>query len=60
MDIIVLQERVEVPSQFGVSTQQVAQQALNEDGQKILKYSGKKKENYVLPAGPDGRRSGKA
>ena len=24
------------------------------------KYSGKKKENYVLPAGTDGRRSGKA
>ena len=28
-----LQERVEVPEQIGISTQQVARQALNEDGQ---------------------------
>ena len=27
---------------------------------RLLKYFGKKKKNYVLPAGPDGRRSGKA
>ena len=27
---------------------------------RFLKYFGKKKKNNVLPAGPDGRRSGKA
>ena len=58
--ISVLQERVEVPLQFGLSIQQVAQQAMNEDGQKISMCSGRKEKNYVLPAGPDGRRSGKA
>ena len=58
--IIELQERVEVPEQSGVSMQQVARQAMNEDGQKqISKYSDKKKENYLWPAGPDGKRSGK-
>ena len=30
-----LQERVEVPAQIGISIQQVAKQAMNEDGQKI-------------------------
>ena len=29
-----LQERVEVPAQIGISIQQVAQQGMNEDGQK--------------------------
>ena len=32
----VLQDRVEVPSQFGTSIQKVAHQAMNEDGQKIF------------------------
>ena len=55
-----LQERVEVPEQIG-TIQQVARQAMNGDGQNIfLKYSGKTKENYLWPAGPDGKRSGKA
>ena len=31
-----LQERVEVPAQIGISFQQVAQQAMNEDGQKMF------------------------
>ena len=31
-----LQERVEVPAQIGISIQQVAQQAMNEDGQTIV------------------------
>ena len=34
--ITVLQEKVEVPLQFGISIQQVAQQDMNEDGQKIF------------------------
>ena len=34
--ITVLQERVEVPLQFGISVQKVAQQAMNEAGQKIF------------------------
>ena len=28
--------------------------------ERCSKYSGKKKDNYVLLAGPDGRRNGKA
>ena len=52
-----LQERVEI----GISIQQVARQAMSEDGQKSFSmYSGKKKENDLWLAGPDGRRSGKA
>ena len=31
-----LQERVEVPAQIGISIQQVARQAMNEDGQKKI------------------------
>ena len=31
------QERVEVPAQIGISIQQVAKQAMNEDGQKQSK-----------------------
>ena len=31
-----LQERVEVPEQIGISIQQVAQQAMNEDGQHVF------------------------
>ena len=34
--ITALQERVEAPAQIGISIQQVAQQAMNEDGQKIF------------------------
>ena len=34
MGITELQERVEVPEQIGISIQQVARQAMNEDGQK--------------------------
>ena len=34
-----LRERVEVPTQFGISNQQVAQQAMNEDGQRIFEVS---------------------
>ena len=39
-----LQERVEVPLQFGISIQQVAQQAVNEDGQKIFEIFRKEEE----------------
>ena len=56
-----LRERVEVPLQFGISIQQVAQQAMDEAGQNIIRsLLAKTKENYVLPAGPDEKRSGKA
>ena len=60
VDITELQECLEVPVQIGIFIQQVAQLARSENGQKILKYVGKKKKSYVLPARPDGRRSGKA
>ena len=43
-----LQERVEVPAQIGISIQQVARQARQEEA------------NYLWPAGPNGKRSGKA
>ena len=36
VSITELQERVEMPAQFGISIQKVAQQAMNEDGQKIF------------------------
>ena len=52
-----LQERAEVLVQIGISIQQVAQLARSEMAKRSLKYFGKKK-NYVLPARPDGRRSG--
>ena len=55
-----MQERVEVPEQIGISIQQEVRQAMNEEGQKNSKYSGKKKENNLWLAGPDGKRSGKA
>ena len=46
-----LQERVEVAAHIGTSIQQVAQQAMNEDGQNIFE---------VFWQGPGGKRSGKA
>ena len=36
-----LQKRVEVPEQIGISIQQVARQAMNEDGQKIRSVQAK-------------------
>ena len=58
--ITILQERVEVPLQFGISIQQVAQQTMNEDGQIYFpSILVRRKEIYVLLAGSDGRRSGK-
>ena len=51
MGITELQERVEVPAKIGISIKQVARQAMNEDGQKSSKFSGKKKENYLLQLG---------
>ena len=44
--IVVLQERVEVPLQFGISTQKVAQQAMNEDGQKIYEVFWQAGEDF--------------
>ena len=39
-----LQERVEVPLQFGIPIQQVAQQAMNENGQKIFEVCWQEEE----------------
>ena len=55
-----LQEKLEVPVQIGISIQQVAQQAMNKVAKRFSKCSGKKNDNYVLPSGPDGKRTGKA
>ena len=55
-----LQERVEVPAQIGVSIQQVAQQAMNEDCQTIFEAFWQEEEGELLvAAGPGGKRSGK-
>ena len=39
-----LQERVEVPEQIGISIQQVARQAMHEDGQKIFEIFWQEEE----------------
>ena len=44
-----MQEQLEISEEAGVSIRQLAQQALNENGQKILKISGKEKKRYALP-----------
>ena len=49
-----------ISEEAGVSIKQDAQQARNENGQKIFfKFSGKEKKMYALPAWPDGTRSSK-
>ena len=56
-----LQERLEVPLPIGISIQQVASRREVKMAKRFLKFFFcMKKKNYVLPAGPDGRRSGKA
>ena len=45
--ITVLHERVEVPLQFGISIQKVAQQAMNEDGQKMFEVFWQEGEEYT-------------
>ena len=57
-----LQERWEVLVPIVISIQQVAQQARSEKWPKDFRssYGKKQKKSYVLPAGPDGRHSGKA
>ena len=43
-----LQERVEVPLQFGITIQQVAQQAMNENGQKIFEIFWQGEEEVCI------------
>ena len=52
-----LQEQLEVSQNVGISITQVAQQAMNENGQRFSKIVGKEKKRYALPVGPDGTRS---
>ena len=47
VSITELQERAEVPAQIGISIQQVAQQAMNEDGQKIEVFWQEEGELFV-------------
>ena len=54
-----LPERVEVPEQLSISIQQVARQAMNEDGHKIFEVCWQEGKSFWL-AGPDGKCSGKA
>ena len=55
-----LQERVEVALQFGISIELVAQLARSESGQKDFSKHCGKKNKYVSPAGPGGKRTRKA
>ena len=52
-----LQEQLRISEEAGISIKQVAQEAMNESGQKIYDNLGKEKKMYSLPAGPDGTRS---
>ena len=52
-----LQEQLGISEEAGVSIKQFAQQARNENGQKIFEKMGKEEKMYALPAGPDGTRS---
>ena len=52
-----LQEQLGMSEEASLSRKQIAQQAMNENGQNIfLKFSGKDKKRYVLPVWPDGTR----
>ena len=52
-----LQERLERNEKVGVCIRQVAQQAMNDNGQHFSKSSGKEKKSYVLPVWPGGTHS---
>ena len=52
-----LQERLERNEKVGVCIRQVAQQAMNDNGQHFSKFSGKEKKSYVLPVWPGGTHS---
>ena len=45
--------------QIGISIQQVARQAMNEDGQQIFEVFWQEEGKYLWPAGPDVKRNGK-
>ena len=56
-----LQERLEVPVQIGISIQQVAQQAMNENGEKIFEvFLATRIRIMYYQLGQMERRSGKA
>ena len=59
VSITELQERVEVPAQIGISIQQVAQQAMNEDGQTMFEVFWQEGELFVA-SWARGKRSGNA
>ena len=50
MGITELQERVEVPAQIGISIQQVAQQAMNLDGQTDFRSILARRRNIIWEA----------
>ena len=52
-----LQEQLGISEEVGVSIKQVAQQARNENGQKIFEILSKEERMYASPAGPDGTRN---
>ena len=53
-----LQEQLGMSEEASISIKQNAQQARNENGQHLfLKYSGTEKNNFALPAWPDGTRN---
>ena len=52
-----LQEQLGMSEEAGISIKPVTQQARNEKGQHFLKFPGKEKKRYALPAGTDGTGS---
>ena len=52
-----LKEQLGISEEAGVSIRQNAQQARNENGQKIFEFSGKETKRHVLPVWLDGTRS---
>ena len=58
--ITALQEGGEVPLQIGITIQQVAQQAMNENGQKTFEIFWQGEKKCALLVGPDGKRNGNA
>ena len=53
-----LQEQLEISQETGVSIRQIAQQVMNEKGQKIFRhFLGKERRRCALPVSRDGTRN---
>ena len=58
MGVTELQEQLGISEEAGISIKQIAQQAMNENGQRIFEnLKVKEKKVYALPVRPDGTLS---